>query len=197
MARRKKLPVVLSEDEQKQLLNQPNPRHRSGVCDLAMLYLMLNVGLTLSKATALRRKDLNILTGKAIVREGKGTKNRSLWLGGADIDHLGSLRERQAEECGKCEHMFTTLKGKPLGHRYVQRMVARYALKAGIDKTVLPCTLRHSFATDLYQETSKIRLVQKVLGHSDLSTTMIYTHVFDLEVEDALKSFRQPTAVVT
>ena len=74
-------------------------------------------------------------------------------------------------------------------------MVARYARKAGIDKTISPHTLRHTFATDLYRETSKIRLVQKVLGHSDLSTTMIYTHIHDPEVEDALKSFRQAKAV--
>ncbi|MCK4600395.1 tyrosine-type recombinase/integrase [Candidatus Bipolaricaulota bacterium] len=64
-----------------------------------------------------------------------------------------------------------------------------------IDKDVSPHTLRHSFATDLYRETSKIRLVQKVLGHSDLSTTMIYTHIHDPEVEEALKSFRLPASV--
>ena len=74
-------------------------------------------------------------------------------------------------------------------------MVKRYAAKAGIEKNVHPHTLRHSFATDLYRETNKIRLVQKVLGHSDLSTTMIYTHIFDEEVESALKSFRQAPAV--
>jgi len=74
-------------------------------------------------------------------------------------------------------------------------MVKRCAVKAGIEKDVHPHTLRHSFATDLYRETSKIRLVQKVLGHSDLSTTMIYTHIFDEEVESALKSFRQATAI--
>ena len=76
-----------------------------------------------------------------------------------------------------------------------QRMVVRYAKKADINKNVSPHTLRHSFATDLYRETSKIRLVQKVLGHSDLSTTMVYTHIHDPEVEDALKSFRQAAAV--
>ena len=98
--------------------------------------------------------------------------------------------------CNTCEHVFTTLKGKALGHRYVQRMVKRYAAKAGIDKNISPHTLRHSFATDLYRETSKIRLVQKVLGHSDLSTTMIYTHIFDEEVESALKSFRQTAGAI-
>ena len=112
-----------------------------------------------------------------------------------DIDRLRSWRERQAGRCVQCDHVFSTLQGQPLGYRYVQRMVKRYAVKAGIDKNVSPHTLRHSFATDLYRETSKIRLVQEVLGHSDLSTTMIYTHIFDEEVESALKSFRQATAV--
>ena len=74
-------------------------------------------------------------------------------------------------------------------------MVKHYAAKAGIEKDISPHTLRHSFATDLYRETSKIRLVQKVLGHSDLSTTMIYTHIHDPKVEEALKSFRKATAV--
>lgn len=62
--------------------------------------------------------------------------------------------------------------------------------EAGIDKDVSPHTLRHTFATDFYRETSKIRLVEKVLGHSDLFTMMIYTHIHDPEVEEALKSFR-------
>jgi integrase/recombinase XerD len=74
-------------------------------------------------------------------------------------------------------------------------MVKRYAAKAGIEKNVHPHTLRHSFATDLYRETSKIRLVQKALGHSNLATTQIYTHIVDEELEDAMKSFRQTTAV--
>jgi len=77
----------------------------------------------------------------------------------------------------------------------VEHKIARYAKKVGIANNVNPHTLRHSFATDLYRETSKIRLLQKVLGHSDLSTTMIYTHIHDPEVEEALKSFRQATAV--
>ena len=114
-----------------------------------------------------------------------------------DIDRLRNWRERQATACDTCEHVFTALQGQPLGHRYVQRMVKRYAAKAGINKNVSPHTMCHSFATDLYRETSKIRLVQKVLGHSDLSTTMIYTHIFDEEVESALKSFRQTTAAIS
>jgi len=97
---------------------------------------------------------------------------------------------------GNLAHVFTTLAGKAVSRRYVQKMVARLAAKAGIEKNVYPHTLRHSFATDLYRETSKIRLMQEALGHSDLSTTMIYTHIVDEELEGALKSFRRPAAVV-
>ena len=197
MVRPKNLPTVLTEDEQARLLKQPNPRYPTGERNRVMLNLMLNTGLRLAEVTALKWRDLDLTTGKLMVRQGKGAKGyRTLWVAEADIDRLRSWRERQAEKCaGTCEHVFTTLQGKPLGHRYMQRMVKRYAAKAGINKDVSPHTLRHTFATDLYRETSKIRLVQKVLGHSDLSTTMIYTHIHDPEVEEALKSFRQATAV--
>jgi integrase/recombinase XerD len=195
MARPKKLPTVLTEDEQERLLEQANPRYPTGERNQTMLRLMLNTGLRLAEVTALKWRDVDLTTGKLMVRQGKGAKDRTLWVAEADIDRLRSWRERQATVCGTCEHAFTTLNGRALGHRYVQRMVKRYAAKAGIDKNISPHTLRHSFATDLYRETSKIHLVQKVLGHADLSTTMIYTHIFDEEVESALKSFRQATAV--
>jgi len=195
MATAKKLPTVLTEDERVRLLKQPNPRYPTGERNRTLLTLMLNTGLRLAEVTALKWRDLDLTTGKLMVRQGKGHKDRTLWVAEADIDCLRHLRERQAATCGDCEHVFTTLQGRPLGHRYVQRMVARYARKAGIEKRITPHTLRHSFATDLYRETSKIRLVQKVLGHSDLSTTMVYTHIHDPEVEEALKSFRQAKAV--
>lgn len=69
-------------------------------------------------------------------------------------------------------------------------MVKRYAAKVGIDKDVHPHTLRHTFGTDLYNQTKDIRLVQKMLGHADLSTTMIYTHIIDDDAEEAMKSLR-------
>ena len=70
-------------------------------------------------------------------------------------------------------------------------MVKRYAQKAGIQKDISPHTLRHSFATDLFRETTNIRLTQKALGHSNLATTQIYTHIVDEELEEAMKSFRE------
>jgi len=158
---------------------------------------MLDTGLRLSEACSLKWNDIDLNTGKLMVRQGKGHKDRSLWIGEEDLELLRTWRERQAKDVtGNPAHIFTTLAGKEVSPRYVQAMVARLAAKAGIQKNVHPHTLRHSFATDLYRETSKIRLVQKALGHADLSTTMIYTHVFDEELEDALKSFRQPAAAI-
>ncbi|MDD5466150.1 MAG: tyrosine-type recombinase/integrase, partial [Candidatus Omnitrophica bacterium] len=90
-------------------------------------------------------------------------------------------------------HLFCTLAGGRLSDRYVRDMVKRYARRAGIDKDVHPHTLRHTFATDLLKETKNIRLVQRALGHVSLSTTMIYTHIVDDQLEAALKNFRVTT----
>ena len=95
---------------------------------------------------------------------------------------------------GSAAHVFTTLAGKPVCGRYVQQMVKRYAAKAGLDKNLHPHMLRHSFATDLYRQTKNIRLTQKALGHANLQTTQIYTHIVDEELESALRSLRQTAA---
>jgi site-specific recombinase XerD len=200
MAERKgfKIPEVLTETEQDALLSQPNPRYPTGERNRALLRLMLDTGLRLSEATALRWRDIDLTTGKLMVRQGKGAKDRTLWIGDEDLTMLRSWRERQAKDiAGTPEHVFTTLAGKPISGRYVQAMVKRYAGKAGITKDIHPHTLRHSFATDLYRQTTNIRLTQKALGHSNLATTQIYTHIVDEELEGALKSFRCAEAVST
>ena len=192
-----RIPEVLTASEQEALLAQPNPRYPTGMRNYVMLRLMLDTGLRLSEAVNLKWHDINLNTGKVMVRQGKGAKDRTLWIGDADLELLRAWRERQAKEVnGNPEHVFTTLAGKPVSPRYVQQMVKRYAAKAGIQKSIHPHTLRHTFATDLYRETSKIRLVQKALGHANLSTTQIYTHIVDEELEKALKSFRQPAVVM-
>ena len=192
-----RIPEVLTASEQETLLAQPNPRYPTGMRNYVMMRLMLDTGLRLSEAVNLKWRDLDLNTGKLMVRQGKGAKDRTLWIGDADLELLRAWRERQAKDVnGNPEHVFTTLEGKPVSPRYVQQMVKRYATKAGIQKNIHPHTLRHTFATDLYRETSKIRLVQKALGHANLSTTQIYTHIVDEELEEALKSFRQPAAIM-
>jgi integrase len=120
MVRPKKLPTVLTEDEQELLLEQANPRCPTGERNQTMLRLMLNTGLRLAEVTALKWRDIDLTTGKLMVRQGKGSKDRTLWVAEADIGRLRSWRERQATACaGIYKHVFTTLEGAPLGHRYV------------------------------------------------------------------------------
>jgi len=190
----RKIPEVLTETEQEALLAQPNPRYLTGHRNRMLLRLMLDTGLRLSEAINLRWRDIDLNSGKVMVRQGKGAKDRTLWTGEENLSALVAWRERQLAECsGAPENVFTTKAGGPLSPRYVQRMVKRYAAKAGIEKDVHPHTLRHSFATDLYRETTNLRLTQKALGHASVATTQVYTHIVDEELEGALKSFRQPS----
>ena len=187
----RKIPEVLTATEQEAIVAQPNPRYLTGHRNRVMLRLMLDTGLKLSEAIHLRWKDINLNSGQVMVRQGKGAKDRTLWTGETNLVALNGWRERQANECaGSHQNVFTTKAGGRLDPRYIQRMVKRYAVKAGIEKDITPHTLRHSFATDLYRETTNIRLTQKALGHSNLATTQIYTLIVDEELEGALKSFR-------
>lgn len=194
--RQKKLPNVLSEDEQDKLLSQPNPRYVTGQRNHLLLKLMLDSGLRLSEATGLRWKNLSLMTGQLKVVEGKGAKDRILWLPEEDLELLKSWKQRQSEKAGKSlEYVFTAMSkgtlGNKLDNRYVQDMVKRYAKKAGIEKRTSPHSLRHSFATSFLRQTKNIRMVQKALGHNQLNTTMIYTHIVDDELERELKKFRK------
>jgi len=183
----RKIPEILTETEQASLVTQPNPRYLTGHRNRVMLRLMLDTGLRLSEAIHLQWRDIDLNSGKVMVRQGKGAKDRTLWTGEAKA--LVNWQERQASECTRSpQSVFTTKEGGKLDPRYIQRMVKRYAVKAGIEKNISPHTLRHTFATDLYRETTNIRLTQKALGHSNLATTQIYAHIVDEEIDGALHS---------
>jgi len=205
---RRRIPDVLLAGEQKLLLQQFLPPewvatdegngHRlrgrplnsfTRLRNLCLVRLMLNSGLRCSEALHLRRRDLEPTTGKLWVRQGKGKKDRVLWLCEADVNLLLGYLDNQA---GNPEDfIFTNLKGGPLQPRYVRWMVGEVARAAGITyKDVHPHTLRHTFATDLLRATKNLRLVQKALGHENIGTTQIYTHIVDEELEMVLKTFR-------
>jgi integrase/recombinase XerD len=152
-----------------------------------MITLMLNTGLRASEVLHLRVRDIDWTSGQLMVREGKGKKDRTLWLNEPDLELLRAWRGRRPVAS---ELMFTTLHGTPVKDRDLRAMVKRRARKVGITKDVHPHMLRHTFATDLYRATKDIRLVQKTLGHADLSTTMIYTHLVDDDVAHAMRTFR-------
>lgn len=183
----RKLPEVLTEEEQKALLKQPNPRYPTGLRNLCLMRVMLDVGLRASEVLHLTTRDVDWMSGKLFVRQGKGKKDRVVWL---NEDGLELLRRWKEKRPMQGELLFSTLKGGPIRDNYLRAMVKRYSQKAEISKDVHPHMLRHSFASDLYRESKNIRLVQKALGHADLSTTMIYTHVVDEELEEAMKGFR-------
>lgn len=191
MGRRKKLPVILDDHEIDLILSKFNPRYYTGHRNKMLLELILGIGTRLSETTDLKWPDINLMTGKVLIEEGKGKKDRILWLPDDLLVKLQEWRERQVKDVGEVTYVFTTHKGKKLLNRYVQGMVKRYKEKAGITKNVTPHTFRHTFATNFYRETKDILKTQKALGHEDVSTTMIYTHIFDEELENAMKKFSQ------
>lgn len=133
----------------------------------------------------MRPEHLDMMTCRLMVREGKGAKDRVLWISDDLRDLIGLWLGRRPAS----PWLFPTRDGEQLNTRYLRTMVKHYAVKAGVAEAerVTPHILRHTFATDLLRKTKNIRLVQKALGHSDVSTTMIYTHVFDEELEGALR----------
>lgn len=151
-SRRKRLPVTLSGEEQAALLEQPNPRYPTGARNLLLIRLLLDTGMRLAEAAALKWPHVDLATGKIMVIEGKGAKDRALWVSNELLQQFRNWRERQPIACNSIPtHVFSTLKGHALQHRYIQEMVRRYSAKAGITKRVSPHVCRHTFATDLYR----------------------------------------------
>jgi len=182
----RRLPDTLNNQERTALLSQPNKKARTGLRDLAMIRLMLNAGLRSSEVLNISVEDVDWISGKLIIRHGKGNKDRIMWLNEDDLEIIKEWKEIKPSS----PVLFTTLKGNKINDRYLRAMVKRRAKKTDITKDVHPHLLRHTFATDLLRSTKNIRLVQKALGHASLSSTMIYTHVYDEELESALKTFR-------
>ncbi|WP_286675222.1 MULTISPECIES: tyrosine-type recombinase/integrase [unclassified Clostridium] len=187
----RKIPEFLTEEEQELLLEIFNCRYFNSVKNKTLIQLDLNTGLRLQELIDLKWKDINLMTGQLKVVQGKGHKDRILWINESTIEVLKNWRTKQTDKLGECEYVFTTNTKKQLDNKNIRKMVTDYSIKAGITKNVTPHTLRHTYATDLLRATKNIRLVQKALGHSDISTTMIYTHIIDDEFEDALKNFRK------
>lgn len=188
---KRKIPEFLTIEEQEQLINIFNTRYFNSYRNKVIIQLFLATGLRLAELINLQWTHINLMTGQLKVVQGKGSKDRIIWVSDSILNVLQVWREKQTDKIGVCEYIFTTNTKKQLNDRDVRRMVSDYAVKAGITKKISPHTLRHSYATDLLRATKNIRLVQKALGHSDLSTTMIYTHIVDDEFEDALKNFKK------
>ncbi len=176
----KKLPNYLSASEVERLLAAPNPRRTQGLRDQAVLELMYATGMRASEATTLRLSSLDFEDG--IVRIlGKGSKERIVPMGRKARESVRRYLERGRPEWVKrangTEALFLTRLGRPMSRQSVWAILKVCAKKSGLGKKVYPHILRHSFATHLLEGGADLRVVQELLGHADIVTTQIYTHV--------------------
>ncbi len=173
------LPKSLSEADVESLLNAPDVGTALGLRDRAMLETLYASGLRVSELISLKMMQVS-LDSSVIKTLGKGSKERLVPIGEPAHDWITRyLREaRPALLSGKAsDAMFVTVRGSAMSRQAFWYLIKRYATIAGIDKPLSPHTLRHAFATHLINHGADLRVVQLLLGHSDISTTQIYTHV--------------------
>lgn len=175
----KRLPKTLSSADVESLLNQPDAATPIGRRDKAMLELLYATGLRVSELVGLRLPDINLERGFLTVL-GKGSKERAVPLGEVAAMTVGDYLSgaRQALLNGReSDMLFISSKRRGITRQMFWERIKFYTAKAGIGQNVSPHTLRHSFATHLLDNGADLRAVQAMLGHSDISTTQIYTHV--------------------
>ncbi len=175
----KRLPKALSTVDVDSLLNQPDRKTAIGMRDKAMLELLYATGLRVSELVGLKHQDINLERGFLIVM-GKGSKERVVPLGESAVAALKEyLADTRRSLLGDVEsdYLFISSRHRAITRQMFWERIKYYAFKAGIARTVSPHTLRHSFATHLLDNGADLRAVQAMLGHSDISTTQIYTHV--------------------
>jgi integrase/recombinase XerD len=175
----RRLPGVLSAEEVEQLLAQPDPSTTLGQRDNAMLEVLYGAGLRVSELTSLSLNDINFTAGWIRV-QGKGAKERIVPLGEIALkslrEYLSSAR-RGLDKGKRSPWLFVTRSGRRMSRQGIWKIIKRYGLTAGIRKGITPHTLRHSFATHLLERGADLHSVQLMLGHADISTTQIYTHI--------------------
>jgi len=173
------LPKSLNEEEVIALLNAPNIAEPAGLRDRAMLELLYACGLRVSELVGVKVTEVSVSDG--VVRiTGKGSKTRLVPMGEEAVDWISRYLNdaRSAILQGRlCDALFVTNRGEAMTRQAFWYLIKRYALLAGINKHMSPHVLRHAFATHLLNHGADLRVVQMLLGHSDISTTQIYTHV--------------------
>lgn len=174
----KNLPAVLSIKEMESILKAPDPRKTIGIRDRAILEVLYATGLRVSELVNLKVKDLNLDSG-FLKCYGKGGKERIVPLGRCAQETVRRYMEKVRSVLnGRSEQVFIGTKRAPrLSRQAVWQMIHKYARQVRIKKNITPHTFRHSFATHLLERGADLRIVQELLGHADISTTQIYTHI--------------------
>jgi integrase/recombinase XerD len=174
-----RLPKLLSREEVERLLATPSPRTASGARDRAMLELLYATGLRVSELVSLSVNDIH-LQSRMLLARGKGSKERIVPVGAPAAAALQAYLEAARPRLLRgrsSKDLFVTARGARMTRQGFWKLLNRYALGAGISRRISPHKLRHSFATHLLAGGADLRAVQAMLGHADISTTQIYTHV--------------------
>lgn len=192
--------TFLHYDEVGRLLEEIDLGTETGLRDRAIIELLFSGGLRVSELVKLNRDSVNLERREFIVR-GKGNKDRPIFISKAAAERLQDYLDARTDSLvplflnnsRNLQAVDTSGDFRRLTTRSVERIVQKYARAAGITKHVSPHTLRHSFATDLLMNGADLRSVQAMLGHSDISTTQIYTHVTDAHLRDVHERFHSET----
>lgn len=173
----KKLPYFLTTQEMDAILKMPDTKDATGIRDAALLECLYATGMRVSEITDLTIENV-YLDNHFIKCRGKGDKERLVPLGNmAAIACRAYLNRVRSKLKAKTNHFFLGRRGEGLTRQFVWQMIKKYARLAGITKEITPHTFRHSFATHLLERGADLRVVQELLGHADISTTQIYTHI--------------------
>ena len=175
----KKIPQTLSVNEVERLLSQPNIRQKQGIRDKAILETLYACGMRVSEAVNLKIKDVNLEVG-FLRCVGKGNKERVIPLGkkaAASIKRYMEFSRPHLLKGKVSPNVFISRLGTKISRQSFWKLIKKYARGAGINKSIKPHILRHSFATHLLERGADLRSVQEMLGHANISTTQIYTHI--------------------
>ncbi len=192
--------TFLHFDEVEDMLEQIDLSTESGLRDRAIIELLYSGGLRVSELVGLNRDSVNLERREFMVR-GKGSKDRPIFISEACADRVRDYLDARTDSLPalflnnskNLQAVDTSGNYRRITPRSVERIVEKYARLAGITKHVSPHTLRHSFATDLLMNGADIRAVQTMLGHADISTTQIYTHVTDAHLKEIHEKFHSDT----
>ena len=175
----RKLPIIISLDEVEALLACPDPKTLFGIRDKAMLEVLYATGLRVSELISLKSSDVDLQVG-FLRSMGKGSKERVVPLGAvaqSAVQDYIDIARRVLLKGNTAHELFITRRGSKMTRQGFWKILRAYALKANIRTNVSPHTLRHAFATHLLERGADLRSVQEMLGHADISTTQIYTHI--------------------
>lgn len=187
--------TFLHVDEIERLCDAIKTGSEQGLRDRAIVELLFSSGLRVSELANLNRDHINLKRREFMVR-GKGQKDRPVFISQAAADHVSAYLKSRLDNLpplflsySRNLHPATTGDFRRLSARSIQRIISRYARLAGITKHVSPHTMRHSYATDLLMNGADLRSVQAMLGHSNISTTQVYTHVTDVHLKEVYDKF--------